>query len=738
MALISLVTGFIVGVLAVVVVEAVCVLYLLRRLMSKLTGSPSQSVHQDSGPGDQIDPHQSLSSIYKRQGMVWVLEPEKVPKIPVPGERNRRKEILEVSPVQKFAKIKDRSLILMESDGSRRIITLKSCNIVAVSATSLPSKKWAKRYPIKVESKTLELYNRSKILYIYLETSSEKESWCKALRLASCDDKERLNWFSMLNEEFHNYLRSLTEGHPSLVKPSMGGYMGSPSTASANDVPSSKVHTFWRKLSKKTSKNSVESKSTSACLSNHEERRIIKKSHPFQNGSKGKIPNSSAEDSVISTPSERQSHASEIADSDADETVVVDEGTLCWNLLLSRLFFDAKSSMDIRTSLKARIQRSLSNMRIPSYIGEMTCTDLDPGNLPPYIHAMRAVPTDMNDVWAVEMDIEYSGGMVIYIKARLEVGELDSQNGTVHPNVESSSDGEVTKALLEGFEHLEQELKLSGTAFDSTEQMDIGDTKVDRIKSFNSSGCPATTESRWKSILNSIAKQVKQVPFTLAIRVASLKGTLRLHVKPPPSDQLWVGFTSMPDIDFHLEPFVGEHKVMSARIANFLVNRFKARIQESLVLPNTDSVCIPWMLAEKDDWAPRNVAPFIWLNREVPTDPATIVESGADHQANKQPKKQKKPDSVEHQSESTLGSLPNDQEVEEKGECQSPSRYVSLTEERSNAGEEDDGRHKRTGGRARMRELGRKMGEKLEEKRRHLEEKGRHIVEKMRPPSTSS
>lgn len=43
---------------------------------------------------------------------------------------------------------------------------------------------------------------------------------------------------------------------------------------------------------------------------------------------------------------------------------------------------------------------------------------------------------------------------------------------------------------------------------------------------------------------------------------------------------------------------------------------------------------------------------------------------------------------------------------------------------------------KRIGRRARMMDLGKKMGEKLEEKRRHIEEKGRHMVEKMRGHDT--
>lgn len=66
-----------------------------------------------------------------------------------------------------------------------------------------------------------------------------------------------------------------------------------------------------------------------------------------------------------------------------------------------------------------------------------------------------------------------------------------------------------------------------------------------------------------------------QVPISLSIRVSSLRGTLRVHMKPPPSDQLWFGFTSMPDIAFDLASSVGEHKITNSHVAMFLINRFK-------------------------------------------------------------------------------------------------------------------------------------------------------------------
>lgn len=112
-------------------------------------------------------------------------------------------------------------------------------------------------------------------------------------------------------------------------------------------------------------------------------------------------------------------------------------------------------------------------MRTPSYIGDVICTDIDLGNLPPYIHGMRILPMDMNEVWMLEVDIEYSGGAVLDIETRLEVHELDLQKGIVDSDTGSVSVGDVSSDLLEGFEYFGKQLNLSeGTVDERKEEGD--------------------------------------------------------------------------------------------------------------------------------------------------------------------------------------------------------------------------------------------------------------------------
>ncbi|KAJ4713962.1 testis-expressed sequence 2 protein-like [Melia azedarach] len=794
--------GLILGAIAVLAAEAAALLYVINRLNKKTKATASSLAAEST---EVLDPQQSLDFAYNKKGFVWVLEPEKVPKEKVSKEQKRKKDFLEVYPVRKYAKIKDCVLILIESDGSQTAIPLKGCVIEAVSASSLPSRKWAKRFPIKVENKTSVLYHGSNIIYIYLETSWEKESWCKSLRLASCNDKKKLHWFTNLNEEFHSYLASLTAGYPSFMKPptmlaespSMGLLAEPIDRANKFDFSSSKVQLLWKKLARKASKPCIESKALGSSYSGREERKIYEKFCPSQDSVLGssvvksgttKIPNNSREENAEATSStfprsKSQSQISVVSDAESDDKFIIDEATLCWNLLIFRLFFDYKNNAGMQNSIKARIQRTMSNMRTPSYIGEIICTDIDIGNLPPYIHRMRVLPADINEVWAFEVDIEYSGGVVLDIETRLEVHELDVQKGIVDANSESTSVGDVPSDLLEDFEYLGKQLNIPEGTVDGQAQKDEGDPKLADLKNHKSTVPAATSVSRWKSILNSIAKQVSQVPISLSIRVASLRGTVRLHLKPPPSDQLWFGFTSMPDIEFNLESSVGDHKITSGNIAFFLINKFKAAIRETMVLPNCESVCIPWMLAEKEDWVPRNVAPYIWLSQEASSEHTTASEAfssqtteakrphvtratSIDHPEHKQQNLNNKDcnqrpnivsKAVSISSAST--SIPSIQNskylqelktpllpIDEPGEtCQQdreemsergspPSMSSTESGKQIVAIEEDDSRPKKMGRRAKMLDLGKKMGERFEEKRRHIEEKSRHIVEKMRGP----
>lgn len=308
----------------------------------------------------------------------------------------------------------------------------------------------AKRFPIQVESKTSDLYKGNRVFYIYLETSWEKESWCKALRLAASNDQERFIWSTKLKDEFRSYMASLNAAYPSFMKPSAGFSFESLDKGVKIDGPSSKVRLFWKKFSKKCST------------------KVTASTRPYQdshsNGSSGKSnPARKIRDTIIPEEtdvgafSRSWSHASDV---DSEEKFFADEGTLAWNLLISRLFFDVKENAGLKNAVHERIQRVLSNMRTPSYIGDLICCDVKIGSLPPYIHGTRILPMEMNGVWAFELDVEYTGGAGLEVQTRVDAREEDLQiaEGKLQPN----SSGDVPPEFLEGLADFEKQLSVPG------------------------------------------------------------------------------------------------------------------------------------------------------------------------------------------------------------------------------------------------------------------------------------
>lgn len=219
-----------------------------------------------------------------------------------------------------------------------------------------------------MESETSAIYHGDKRLYIYFETSVEKESWSKALRIASCTNDEKLKALAKLRMEFQNYLTALNTEHPSLMKPIMGFSAESIDKSIKIDGSSSKVRHFLKRLAKKTSKSGIDFKADWSSAGGREGKSVNEKFRPPQEAvaatsfSKpplvGKVPNSvdeNAESAIISRSGSRNS-LSAVSEADSDDKHISDEGTLCWNILLSRLFFDVKSNSMIKSFVQARIQ----------------------------------------------------------------------------------------------------------------------------------------------------------------------------------------------------------------------------------------------------------------------------------------------------------------------------------------------------------------------------------------------
>ncbi|RWW60530.1 hypothetical protein BHE74_00032461 [Ensete ventricosum] len=309
-----------------------------------------------------------------------------------------------------------------------------------------------------------DIYQGSRTCYLYLDTSWEKESWCKALRFASCPDKKKLKTYAKLREDFQLYAASVPQ-HLSPRKPSKPHC--DPSTKTTKFQKTTRIRHLLNRFVKGVSKNNGvitsslgKKKVTGVMLMNE-----------FLNPSSPEKSSGCSSDLVGS--GSLPPLYSGLHNSASDDKINRDDTAFFWNLVLSRLFFDVKRSAVVNDCIKTQFQvklirtfhrcnasythlfyclidqRALSNMRFPSFLGRVECSGIDIGDLPPYIHNVKVVSKDMNEVLTAEIDTEYSGGITF----DFEVGQLGCRGSSMDTNLELDSGSEMALLHSEGLQN---------------------------------------------------------------------------------------------------------------------------------------------------------------------------------------------------------------------------------------------------------------------------------------------
>lgn len=133
------------------------------------------------------------------------------------------------------------------------------------------------------------------------------------------------------------------------MKPAPGLVVDSTDKVGKLDAASSsKVRHFFRKLSRRTSKSYLESKPP---IVTRGSMKLGTSKVPYSVAEENEEPSAAG----ISRASSL-SQFSVMSDADCEDKLTVDDGTLCLNLLMSRLFFDARKNAGIKSSIQARIQ----------------------------------------------------------------------------------------------------------------------------------------------------------------------------------------------------------------------------------------------------------------------------------------------------------------------------------------------------------------------------------------------
>ncbi|MCO5611028.1 hypothetical protein L7F22_065277 [Adiantum nelumboides] len=394
-------------------------------------------------------------------------------------------DCIEIYPSRRHGQLQNNVLTLVSEDGCEERIEMRGCSVLSVSGGKEMSRKWAKKYPIQLESFNQHLFVKSSVCLLYFETSWEKETWCQVLRAAAGWTTEKENWYIAQKREFHNYCSRLDKAYPAFAKAT-----GSKSRRLEDEKAGkldknmaaalSKRQRIWKRIAKKTSSKEnafiYEEGSGAGDLSSSI---VVSKAGPERQNEYTKQPSfashslggtsgydNAGSSSFQSNPEKtyvEDSHSLSDSARSLDYQIipdlcmtVSDQGTMCWNIILSRLFFDGYHSSRFQEACHKLIQRQFSRIITPAYMGKINCTKFELGSIPPIIHSMQVLPKGSDFICSFDAVVEYSGGLQIKIDTCLDVRDSASQekvlNQSLEPTLAGAAAADILRAGLETFE----------------------------------------------------------------------------------------------------------------------------------------------------------------------------------------------------------------------------------------------------------------------------------------------
>lgn len=77
-------------------------------------------------------------------------------------------------------------------------------------------------------------------------------------------------------------------------------------------------------------------------------------------------------------------------------------------------------------------------------------------------------------------------------------------------------------------------------------------------------------------------ENVSNCQLLLSVEVKKIAGTVALNIPPLPSDRIWYGFVSSPQMTLVATPQVGEKEVSYSAISDFIADKLKQEFQVNL------------------------------------------------------------------------------------------------------------------------------------------------------------
>lgn len=276
------------------------------------------------------------------------------------------------------------------------------------------------------------------------------------------------------------------------------------------------------------------------------------------------------------------------------------ENDILWaNCLLGRLLFDMHSCPEAINLIQDRIQRKLSNIKLPYFMESLLITEVVIGQDAPTIHKISKPTLDERGLW-FDLNITYKGSVTMTVETKLNLMKLTRASSVPGDIVDEKS--VPTRSPI-----FDSDVEDSPET--STEDEDIGNITSSvaskEMTPIQSSGkkflsmvdkLTANKYFRHATELSYIRRAMEGVSNTeirFMVSVSGIEGCLLVNIPPPPSDRLWYGFKSVPKIALTVQPTLGERTVNIVYVSKWIENKLLREFEKLVVLPNMDDLVLP-------------------------------------------------------------------------------------------------------------------------------------------------
>ncbi|XP_035725054.1 testis-expressed protein 2-like [Vespa mandarinia] len=272
------------------------------------------------------------------------------------------------------------------------------------------------------------------------------------------------------------------------------------------------------------------------------------------------------------------------------------------NCLLGRILFDMHKCSETINLIQDKIQRKLSNIKLPYFMESLLISDMLIGQRAPFIQDTSKPIIDERGLW-IDLNVLYKGCLTMTIETKLNLMKL-TRAGSMSSNSSDVIAGEKSKTIRSPMFDSDVE--------DSPETSTEDDDKSNMTMCTTSKDTPSTQSSGKKFLsmvdrlaaskyfqhateLSYVRKAMEGVSNTeirLTVSVSGIEGCLSINIPPPPSDRLWYGFKPTPRISITVTPAVGERIVNIGYVTKWIETKLLREFEKIVVLPNMDDLII--------------------------------------------------------------------------------------------------------------------------------------------------